>query len=384
MSASIILTGDINLMGVEDVTVPFRRVTDTLKKADCVFGNLECCLYDPPVPRVMMPDERSGYDGFFAPTATGPALVHGGFHCVGNANNQNYGTDAILSSNACLDKLGIPHVGTGVNRAAARASAVIERNGTRFGFLQRTSQYWPNHHEAGEMHPGVAVVKAYTAYQPVYYKDGTLPPNRPGTPPKILTWCDRQYLEWFKEDIRELRKKSDVVVSSHHMGHRGDILDFQQEIAHTAIDEADAIGRAEAVDEAAGGLQEAAHGTGPDVQLIDGHHDHAAIGWRLVRSEDRIERVGRLSLRGFDIDPHQLGGHDTTRLAVDAHGEIRRAQIGHWTAGAVGHGDIHGHNVNAGPECRVLGIRGRRLRLLSVEERRRRNAACNDETLAHR
>lgn len=237
MPSSIILTGDINLMGVEDVTVPFRRVTDTLKKADCVFGNLECCLYDPPVPRVMMPDERSGYDGFFAPTATGPALVHGGFHCVGNANNQNYGTDAILSSNACLDKLGIPHVGTGVNRAAARASAVIERNGTRFGFLQRTSQYWPNHHEAGEMHPGVAVVKAYTAYQPVYYKDGTLPPNRPGTPPKILTWCDRQYLEWFKDDIRELRKKSDVVVSSHHMGHRGDILDFQQEIAHTAIDE---------------------------------------------------------------------------------------------------------------------------------------------------
>ena len=25
------------------------------------------------------------------------------------------------------------------------------------------------------MHPGVAVIKAYTAYQPVYYKDGTLP-----------------------------------------------------------------------------------------------------------------------------------------------------------------------------------------------------------------
>lgn len=237
MRSSLILTGDINLMGVEDVTVPFRRVADTLNKADCVFGNLECCLYDPPVQRVMMPDEKSGYDGFFAPTVTGPALAHGGFHCVGNANNQNYGPEAIMSSNACLDKLGIPHVGTGVNRAAARAPAVVTRNGTRFGFLQRTSQYWPNHHEAGEMHPGVAVIKAYTAYQPVYYKDGTLPPNRPGTPPKILTWCDRQYLEWFREDVRALREKADVVVSSHHMGHRGDILDFQVEIAHAAIDE---------------------------------------------------------------------------------------------------------------------------------------------------
>ena len=73
MRASIILTGDINLMGVEDPAVPFRRVADTLHEADAVFGNLECCLYDPPVPRVMMPDEISGYDGFFAPTINGPA-----------------------------------------------------------------------------------------------------------------------------------------------------------------------------------------------------------------------------------------------------------------------------------------------------------------------
>jgi len=236
MRSTIILTGDINLMGVEDPTVPFRRVADTLRTADAVFGNLECCLYDPPVQRTMMPDELSGYEGFYAPTVTGPALVHGGFHCVGNANNQNYGADAIMSSNACLDKLGIPHVGTGVDRTAARAPAVVTRNGTRFGFLQRTSQYWPNNHEAGERNPGVAVIKAYTAYQPVYYKDGTLPPNRPGTPPKILTWCDRDYLERFKQDVAALKAQSDIVVSSHHMGHRGEILDFQVEIAHAAID----------------------------------------------------------------------------------------------------------------------------------------------------
>ena len=141
-----------------------------------------------------------------------------------------------MSSNACLDKLGIPHVGTGVNRTAARAPAIVTRNGTRFGFLQRTSQYWPNNHEAGEKHPGVAVIKAYTAYQPVYYKDGTLPPNRPGTPPKILTWCDRDYLERFRQDVTALKAQADIVVSSHHMGHRGEILDFQSEIAHAAID----------------------------------------------------------------------------------------------------------------------------------------------------
>ncbi len=236
MKATMILTGDINLMGVEDVNVPFRRVKETLASADVVFGNLECCLYEPPVPRKMMADEVSGYEGFYAPPESGRALLAGGFHCVGNANNQNYGPEQIEASNAHLDKLGIPHVGTGPNATSARAPAVVTRNGTRFGFLQRTSQYWPNNHEALEARGGVAVIKAYTAYQPVYYKDGTLPPNRPGTPPVILTWCDPGYLKQFTDDVSALKAKSDLVVSSHHMGHRGDILDFQVEIAHAAID----------------------------------------------------------------------------------------------------------------------------------------------------
>jgi poly-gamma-glutamate capsule biosynthesis protein CapA/YwtB (metallophosphatase superfamily) len=236
METTVMLTGDVNLMGVEDPAIPFRSVQSTFAQADVVFCNLECCLYEPPVPRVMMADEVSGYEGFYAPPQSGRALTLGGFHCVGNANNQNYGPEQITASNACLDELGMPHVGTGVNKASARAPAVVERNGRRVGFLQRTSQYWPNNHEALEARAGVAVIKAYTAYQPVYYKDGHLPPNRPGTPPTILTWCDPGYLGAFKQDIAELKGKSDIVVSSHHMGHRGEILDFQLEIAHAAID----------------------------------------------------------------------------------------------------------------------------------------------------
>lgn len=236
METTVMLTGDVNLMGVEDPAIPFRNVQDMFKKADVVFCNLECCLYEPPVPRKMMPDELSGYEGFYAPPKSGKALQLGGFHCVGNANNQNYGPDQIVASNECLDQLGIPHVGTGINQAAARAPAIVSRDGKRVGFLQRTSQYWPNNHEALEARAGVAVIKAYTAYQPVYYKDGHLPPNRPGTPPVILTWCDPRYLAAFKQDVAALKQQCDIVVSSHHMGHRGDILDFQVEIAHAAID----------------------------------------------------------------------------------------------------------------------------------------------------
>ena len=235
MRASIILTGDINLMGVEDPAVPFRRVAETLRKADAVFGNLECCLYDPPVPRVMMPDEISGYEGFFAPTATGRRSCTADFTASATPT-----TRTTAPSDHVIERLSRqarhPACRHGLDRTAARAPAIVTRNGTRFGFLQRTSQYWPNNHEAGEKHPGVAVIKAYTAYQPVYYKDGTLPPNRPGTPPKILTWCDRDYLERFRQDVTALKAQADIVVSSHHMGHRGEILDFQSEIAHAAID----------------------------------------------------------------------------------------------------------------------------------------------------
>ena len=46
--ASMILTGDVNLMNVDDPAVPFARVQEEFRAADIVFSNLECCLYDPP------------------------------------------------------------------------------------------------------------------------------------------------------------------------------------------------------------------------------------------------------------------------------------------------------------------------------------------------
>ncbi len=242
MPATMILTGDINLLGVEEPAVPFRRIADTLRATDVVFSNLECCLYAPAQTRGMARDDQSGYEGFYAAPAAGEALRLAGIHGIGNANNQNYGTEAILASNENLDQLGIPHAGTGQNQAKARAPIVVEKKGIRFGFLQRTSQYWPNHHEAQEFFPGVAAMKAYTAYQPPYFKDNNIPPNRPGAPAKIITWTDRDYLADYQKDIAALKAQADFVIASHHWGYGQDILDYQTEIAHAAIDAgADAV-----------------------------------------------------------------------------------------------------------------------------------------------
>jgi poly-gamma-glutamate capsule biosynthesis protein CapA/YwtB (metallophosphatase superfamily) len=235
LTSHIVLTGDINLLGIDEPSAPFRNV-DALRSADFSLGNLECCLYDPPEARKMMRDDVSGYEGLYAPAAAGDALKIAGFRGVGNANNQNYGADAILASNARLDELGIAHAGTGRDSTAAAAPFVLEHNSLRLGFLQRTSQYWPNNHEAGERAAGVAALKAYTAYQPPYYKDNKIPPNRPGAPAKVITWTDPEYLARFREDIRSVKNKADVVISSHHWGFGEDVLQYMTEIAHTAID----------------------------------------------------------------------------------------------------------------------------------------------------
>lgn len=232
MRRVLMLTGDINLMNVTDASAPFARMSDLLNSADVLFGNLECCLYRPVAERSLS-DE-----GFYAAPESGWALTSGGFHAVGNANNVTYGADAIQASLAELDRLGIAHAGAGRNAAEAHAPAILERGGLRFGFLQRTSVYWPTNHEAGEHTPGVAALRGHTAYQVPLHRTrpDTPPANRPGVPPEIVTWADRGYLARYLDDIRALRGRADIVIASHHWGYREEVLQYMTEIAHAAIE----------------------------------------------------------------------------------------------------------------------------------------------------
>src|SRR5688572_14785377 len=118
MKRMLMLTGDVNLMNVTDPQVPFARVKDTLRQADVLFGNLECCFYEPADGHALE------HEGFYAPLASAQALVAGGYHAVGNANNVNYGEEAIRSSLKRLDSLGIPSTGAGMSRETARAPAI--------------------------------------------------------------------------------------------------------------------------------------------------------------------------------------------------------------------------------------------------------------------
>ncbi|MCG8547441.1 MAG: CapA family protein [Alphaproteobacteria bacterium] len=227
MKRTMILTGDINLLGVTDPDIPFSKIAGTLNAADIVFSNLECCFYEPAL-------ERSVEDeGFYAPLASADALTWAGIDAVGNANNVNYGAPAIRSSLQRLDEIGIPHTGAGIDREDACRPVIIERDGVRYGFLQRTSVFWSHGHEATDDYPGVATVKAHTAYRPRVEELKTL--TRPGMPPEIVTWADPGALRQFQDDIARLRKKADVVVASNHWGLDKEVLHYQTEIAHAAV-----------------------------------------------------------------------------------------------------------------------------------------------------
>ncbi len=232
MTTKIILTGDINLMNVDDPSVPFARVLSEFSEADVVFGNLECCFYDPP-------GEHSIHrEGFFAQSENVAALAHGHIDAVGLANNVNYQEEAILSSIARLDALGIAHTGAGKNRREANEPVVLVRDGVRIGLVQRTCVYWPINHEAADNAAGVAVLRGHTAYQVPLHKTSpqAMPLNRPGVPPVIVTWTDPAYLKRFCEEIRALKERTDVVIASFHWGLEHDVLEYMEEIAHAVID----------------------------------------------------------------------------------------------------------------------------------------------------
>lgn len=233
MSQTLILAGDMNFTGVTDPEVPFRSIGATTRAADVVFGNLECCFFE------KAEHDPAKREGFYAPPVAAEALVLAGFDAVGCANNVTYGEDAISASLSRLDELGIKHTGAGANISEAYAPAIVEKNGQSFGFVQRTSAYWPKNQQATDTNTGVAILKGHTAYRPL---QDDLAANRPGLPPEIVTWADREQLADYGRELEALSRRVDYLVASHHWGYKTEILDYQVEIAHAAIDSgADAV-----------------------------------------------------------------------------------------------------------------------------------------------
>jgi len=231
-SVTLLLMGDTNIQHRGDPATAYENVAATLNAADIVFANLEGPFAgtsaDPLVPDIA---HKEGWQ-HSAPEMV-QALLAAGIDGVGMANNVTYPHQALLRSMSVLDEVGIGYTGGGNDLQAAHRPLILNRNGTRVGFLQYTTLFWPYEHSATQNSPGVASIRVSTAYMP---PRGVL--ERPGRAPVIVTTVNAEDQQRMVADIRALRQQADIVVVSYHWGlsSQSALVDYQPRLAHAAVD----------------------------------------------------------------------------------------------------------------------------------------------------
>ena len=132
------VTWDYLLKG--DTLYPFLAVRDTLLAADILFGNLES-----PIAPVGHPYEHTGSPVFSAPPVAADALLRAGFDVVSTANNHAWdaGLTGVFETVKQLDRVRLPHAGTGRTLVDAHKPVIIERNGWRVAVFAMTRAYNP-------------------------------------------------------------------------------------------------------------------------------------------------------------------------------------------------------------------------------------------------
>ena len=202
-------------------------VAPTFKKSDVVLGMGE----------VMLSDRSIRTFVEFFPSPGGPAsnckvLADAGFNVINLAGNHAFdsGAPGIEDTVNGLKKLGIAVTGAGMNIDEARTPAIIERGGTRFGFLNYNC-VGPIGEWAHKFKPGCAYVQILTHYE--------LGGANPGGPPDVYTFAVPRTLDMMTEDIMKLRPLCDVLTVSFHKGILGNpemLAMYDKQVSHAAID----------------------------------------------------------------------------------------------------------------------------------------------------
>jgi hypothetical protein len=221
----------ITLLGLGDIIIDrekpetiFQHVVDVLRSADITYASCDQAYSD------------KGYlvreHGTNSESRNIPALLYAGLDVVSLANNHSldWGEEALLDTMSRLKEAGLPYLGVGRNISEARQPVILERQGTKVGFLAYSSVH-PKGYEAEADKPGLAPVRVWTIYEQVDYQ--------PGTPPRIVTIPYKEDLAAMVEDIKKLRAQVDVVVICFHWGQHflpRIIPMYCFDIGHAAID----------------------------------------------------------------------------------------------------------------------------------------------------
>lgn len=161
-------------------------------EADLAFANLEA-----PLPPAGVPPRPGPLPILRGRPSLPAALVLAGFDVLSLANNHpfDFGPEGVSGTLAAVRAAGIPTTGLGLDKAAAEAPVVLERNGLRVVFLAATDRV-----------------------------------NHPAPPGSAVAWLDIGRLE---AQVRSWRPRADVVVVSVHWGksYSLDVLPVQRRIA---------------------------------------------------------------------------------------------------------------------------------------------------------
>jgi poly-gamma-glutamate capsule biosynthesis protein CapA/YwtB (metallophosphatase superfamily) len=223
----------------------FAPSKSVLKDADILLGQLE----------VPYTNRDSATLALGRGTATLSALVDSGFHIVSLAGNHLWdaGLAGVEDTIGWLKEHNILYVGAGMNLEEARKAVVIEKEGTRFGFLDYNC-VGPKETSASSNKAGCAYVNIITHYELDY--------ATPGGPPAIYTWAETSTVNSMLNDIRKLRPQCDVLTVSFHkgLGHTpAKLAAYEQQVSYAAID------------------------AGADV--IHGHHAHILQGIEIYKGK---------------------------------------------------------------------------------------------------
>ncbi len=193
-----------------------------LKTADVLLGQLEVPHSDRDVQTVELGRTLDVLN----------SLIDSGFDVVSLAGNHLWdaGVTGVQDTIDWLKKHSLAYVGAGMNLAEARAHVILERDGTRFGFLAYNC-VGPKETSASATKAGCAFVNIITHYELDY--------ATPGGPPTIYTWAETTSFNAMLNDIRQLRPLCDVLTVSFHkgLGHTpARLAAYEQQISWAAID----------------------------------------------------------------------------------------------------------------------------------------------------
>ena len=227
---TMLAVGDLILNHPEPEKL-FEHTADVLRAADITVGQNEVPLTRRPVATcaasafIRMP-------AFVVDPDVAHSLKNVGFDLVSSAGNHTWdaGVPGVEDTLKALEDAGVASYGIGMNLDEARKPVILERKGTKVGFLSYNlsgpDETWANSKKPGAAY--VRVVSEYVIQEPC-----------PGSVPKAYTAGYFGDMEKMRRDIEELKTKCDVVVVHFHQGigvKHALIADYERQIDRAAID----------------------------------------------------------------------------------------------------------------------------------------------------